>query len=105
MAVAWPIPRLAPVTIAILSLIFIPPCSIRMAHDHLAVGLVGFHHTMRFANLVETKHTGRFGLPFACRDIGGNLLQRYVRQREAGRAEYKTAEEGQVDAARHLQQR
>ena len=38
-------------------------------------------------------------------DVSCDRLKWYVRQREAWLAKHETAEEGEVDAARHLQER
>jgi hypothetical protein len=61
----------------------------------------------RCASWISSKPNTRVGLAFRPpgRHLLRDLLQRYVGQRETRRAEHETAKEGEVDAARHLQQR
>src|SRR5258708_10163535 len=74
-------------------------------NDHLSAGLVRFHHTMGFANFVETKHSGRLRVESAGGNVFGDLLKRHVGKWKTRRAEHETAEERQVDTARHLEER
>src|SRR3989442_2259092 len=71
----------------------------------LPAGLIGLHDAMRFADLLEAKHAGGLALDPARHHLLRNSLQRHVGQREAWCAEHKTAEEREVNAAGHLQQR
>src|SRR5438034_8986934 len=73
--------------------------------DHLSAGLIGLHDAMRFADLLEAKHAGRLCLEPARRHLARDFLQRHVGQWETWCAEHKTAEEREVNAAGHLQQR
>src|SRR5215468_2527979 len=74
-------------------------------HHHLAARFVSFHDAMRLADLVEAEDPGRLCLETPSRHLCGNLLERYIRQRELRRAEHEAAEEREVDAAGYLQQR
>src|SRR5262249_34714383 len=58
-----------------------------------------------FADLLETKNAGRLRLEPARRHFLRDFLKWHVRQRESRLAEHEAAEEGQVNAARHLQER
>src|SRR5262249_53217355 len=71
--------------------------------DHLASGFIGLHHTMGFADLLETEDSRGFRLVAAGRDVSRDALERDVGQREARCAEYEAAEKCQVNTARHLQ--
>src|SRR5262249_26238737 len=85
-----------------------PSCSRRRSlvnDNHFAASLVFLHGTVRFADLVEPEDPGRFDVEPTRRSVRSNLLQRQVRERKARRAEHEAAEERQIDAARHLQQR
>src|SRR5262245_6329607 len=74
-------------------------------HDHLSAGFVCLHYAVSFLDLIEAEGSDRLDVEPTGRGISGDLLKRHVREREARRAENEAAEEGQVDAARHLQQR
>src|SRR5215510_10625380 len=74
-------------------------------NDHLSACLIGLHNAMRFVDLLEAKHAGWLCLEPARLHLSRDFCQRHVGQREALCAEHKTAEEGEVDAAGHLQQR
>src|SRR5215510_15819372 len=75
------------------------------AYDHLAAGLVRFHHLVRFANFLEAKHASRFRLVTASSHVLSDGLERDIREWKAGGAEHKTPEKAKVDPARHLKQR
>src|ERR1700688_176871 len=112
MAVERPIPWLAPVTIATLLDISLHldswmSClnSDSVDDNHLSAGLVRFHHPMGFANVVETKHSGRFRFEPPGSNVFSDLLKRHVGKWKTRRAEHETAEERQVHTARHLQKR
>ena len=70
-------------------------------HD-LAAGLVGLHDAMRLVDFLEAR---RLGPEPALRHLPRDVLERHVGQRETRRAEHEAAEEGEIDAARHLQER
>src|SRR5215813_7192934 len=74
------------------------------AYDHLAAGLVRFHHLVRFANVFEAKHASRFRLVTASSHVLSDGLERDIREGKAGGAEHKTPEKAKVDPARHLEQ-
>src|SRR6266403_3922664 len=74
-------------------------------HHHFPLGLVRLHHSMRLMDLLELINPGRFCLVPAGSDILGDALQRNVGERKAGGSKHETAEEGQIDATRHLQER
>src|SRR5262249_53482999 len=74
-------------------------------HDHLSAGLVGLHDAVSFTDLVEAEDSDRLDVEPTGRGLGGDLLKGHVREREARRTEDEAAEEGQIDTARHLQQR
>src|SRR5260370_3788871 len=74
-------------------------------HHHLSCGLVGLHHAMRLADLLEAEYTRRLCPEAARRHLPPDVLEQHIRQRATRRAEHEAAEERQVDAARHLQQR
>src|SRR5262249_22146417 len=63
------------------------------------------HHSMRLTDLVESENAGWLRVVPAGGDIIGDALQRHVGERKAGGSEHETAEEGQIDATRHLQER
>src|SRR5947209_16435148 len=56
-------------------------------------------------DLVEAEDPDRLDVEPAGRCVFRYLMKRHVRQREARRPEHEAAEESQIDAARHLQQR
>src|SRR5262245_32530574 len=60
---------------------------------------------MRLPNVFEAEHSGRLRLVAACRHPSHDGLQRNVGKRELRSAEDEAAEEGEVDAACHLQKR
>src|SRR5271165_2679702 len=72
---------------------------------HLSAGLVRLHGPMRLADLLEAEDARRLRLEAARRHVLGDLLQWDVGKREARGAEHEAAEEGQVNTARHLQER
>jgi hypothetical protein len=74
-------------------------------HHHLAASFVGLHDAMRLADFLEAKDPGRLRLETPRRHQFGDLLERHVGQWELRLAEHETAEESQVDAAGHLQER
>src|SRR5262249_41376117 len=74
-------------------------------HHHFALGLVRLHHSMRLTDLLELENARWLRLVSAGCDIIGDALQRDVGERKAGGSEHETAEEGQIDATRHLQER
>src|SRR5579885_2392538 len=76
-----------------------------MNDEHPAAGVVGLHEAVRLADLVEAEGSHRLDVEPAGSDVCGDLLQPHVGERKAWSAEYDAAEEGQVDAARQLQQR
>ena len=56
-----------------------------MHHDHhLPPGLVGLHHAMRLADLLELEDPRWFGLVAACGNVISNALKRDVRERKPG---------------------
>src|SRR5258708_3324782 len=73
--------------------------------DHLAAGLVRLHDAVRLMNLAETEDPHRLDVEPTGRGVRGDLVKRHVRERKAGGSEHEAAEEGQIDAARHLQHR
>ena len=73
--------------------------------NHLAASLVGLHDSVSLTDLVEPEDPGRLDVEPAGRSVRSNLLKRHVRERKAWGAEHEAAEESQLDAARHLQQR
>src|SRR5262249_46836044 len=85
-----------------------PSCSHRRSlvnDNHFAASLVFLHGAVRFADLVEPEDPGRLDVePTRC-SVRSNLLKRHVRERKARSSEHEAAEERQIDAARHLQQR
>src|SRR5262245_55517085 len=60
---------------------------------------------MRLPNVLKAEHSGWFRLIAARSHLFGDGLKRNVREGKLRRAEHETAEEGKVDAARHLQER
>src|SRR5215510_11657789 len=60
---------------------------------------------MRLPNVLEAEHSGWLGLVATCRHFFGDGLKRNIREGKPRRAEHETAEEGQIDAACHLQER
>jgi hypothetical protein len=78
---------------------------LRTEHHHFATGLVRFHHPVRFPNILEAEHSRWFRFIATSGHLIGDGLKWNIRQREARFAEHKTAEEAEVDTARHLQQR
>ena len=46
--------------------------------DHLSLGLVGLHHTMRFTDFLEAKGPRGFDIEPAGCGIRGDLLKRHV---------------------------
>src|SRR5262249_44926409 len=72
---------------------------------HLPAGLVGLHDAMRFADLLEAEDPGGLRIEAPGRHLFGDLLERHVGERELRSAEHEAAEEGQVDAAGHLEER
>src|SRR5215510_9680639 len=60
---------------------------------------------MRFPNVLKAKHSGWLRPKSACRHFFGDGLKRNVREGKLRRAEHETSEEGQIDAACHLQER
>jgi hypothetical protein len=74
-------------------------------NNHLSARLVGLHHAVSFLNLIEAKDSDRLDVEPTHSGVRRNLLKRHVRKRETGRAKDEAPEEGQVDAAGHLQQR
>src|SRR2546427_2756119 len=83
----------------------VPPSTRLMCADHLAAGLVGLHHAVSFTDFVEAEDPRRLHVEPAGCGVPGNLLKRDVRERKAWSPEHEAAEESQIDAARHLQQR
>src|SRR5262249_31000150 len=82
------------------------PAALSAANNHdLPASFIALHGPVRFADVLEAKHAGRLGLELARRHLLGDFLQRHVGQRESRRTEHETAEEGEVDAAGHLEQR
>src|SRR5262249_41396002 len=73
--------------------------------NHFAASLVFFHGAVSFADLVEPEDPGRLDVEPTRRSVRSNLLPRPVREGKARSAEQEAAEERQIDAARHLQQR
>ena len=77
-----------------------------MHHDHhLPPGLVGLHHAMRLADLLELEDPRWFCLVAPCGDVIRNALKWDVLERKTRGPENEAAEEGQINAARHLQER
>ena len=74
-------------------------------HDHLSAGFIRLHDAVGLLDIFEAEHSCWLRPVTACLHIGRNTLQRNVRQGEARLPEHEAAEEGQVDTARHLQQR
>jgi hypothetical protein len=67
--------------------------------------LVGFHNAARLADLVETEDPHGLNVePTGC-GVRGDQSKRHVREPKARSTEHEAAEEGQIDAARRLQQR
>src|SRR5262249_17401807 len=71
-------------------------------HHHFPTGLAGLHDAMRFADRLEAEHADGLGLELSRRNLLRDFLQRHVRQRETWIAEYKAAEEGEIDTTCHL---
>src|SRR5262245_18665061 len=69
------------------------------------MGLVSFHHPMGLANVFEAEDARRLRIVAASGDVLSNTLKRHVRERKSRCSENEASEEGQIDAARHLQQR
>jgi hypothetical protein len=74
-------------------------------HNELPVRFIGFHHSMCLPNVFKAEHSGWLHLIAACRHLFGDGLKRNVRERKLRCAEHKAAEESQIDAACHLQER
>src|SRR5262245_22550518 len=74
-------------------------------HNHFPLGLVRLHHSMRLADLLELENARWLRLVPAGGDIIGDALQRNLGEGKAGGSKHETAEEGQIDATRHLQER
>src|SRR5215813_12766594 len=70
--------------------------------DYNKLRLIGFHHSMRFPDVLKAKHSGWLRPKSACRHLFGDGLKRNVRERKL---RHEAAEEGQTDAACHLQER
>src|SRR5262249_59111343 len=60
---------------------------------------------MRFSDVLKAEHSGWLRPKSACRHLFGDGLKRNVREGKLRRAEHETAEESQIDAACHLQER
>src|SRR5882724_12634144 len=60
---------------------------------------------MRLPNVLKAEHSGWLRLIATFRHLFGDGLKRNVREGKPRRAEHEAAEEGQVDAACHLQER
>src|SRR5262249_7255914 len=73
-------------------------------NNQLAVGLVRFHHPVGFTNVLELEHPGRLSFEPALRHVVRDLLKWDIGQGKARRAKDEAPEEGQIHAARHLQQ-
>src|SRR5262245_55499057 len=89
-----------------------PPCAANSTitvsletYHKLPARLIGFHHSMRFPDVLEAEHSGWLRLIAACRHLFGDGLKRNVREGKLRRAEHEAAEESQIDAACHLQER
>src|SRR5262249_61882263 len=80
--------------------------ALRLVDDHhLAASFVGFHDAMGLTDLPEAEDPGWLRLePPRCH-LFADLLERQIGQWELRSAEHEAAEEGQVDAAGHLQER
>src|SRR5262245_14592962 len=74
-------------------------------HNHFSAGFVLLHDAMSVTDFVEAEDSDWLDVEPTSRGVGGDLLKRHVREREARRTEDEAAEEGQMNAARHLQQR
>src|SRR5258708_24956947 len=73
--------------------------------DDLAVGVIALQQAMGLDDLFKAEHargSGEIVARFHAIDDG---LQRHVVDRKSRHAEYKTAEEAEVDSARHLAER
>src|SRR5262245_51396935 len=71
-------------------------------HDHFSFGLVGVHHPVRLADVLEPEYAGWLRLVAAFLHVGGDCLQRDIRHWKARLSKDKTGEEGQVNATCHL---
>src|SRR5262245_42571495 len=60
---------------------------------------------MRLADLLEAEYARRLCFETACGHLLREFLKRHVGQREARSSEHETAEESEIDTARHLQER
>src|SRR5690349_18764813 len=60
---------------------------------------------MRLTDLLKAEDPGWLRLETPGCHLFGNLLERHIGQWELGSTEHEAAEEGQVDAAGHLQKR
>src|SRR6476620_5201997 len=80
------------------------PCCLQK-HHHLPAGLTGVHDAMRFADVLKAEHAAWLGLELARRNLLRDVLQRHVREWETRLTEHEAAEESEIDAARHLQER
>src|SRR4029077_13238743 len=60
---------------------------------------------MSLANFIEAEDPRRLDVKPSSSGVLGDLLERYIRQREAGSSKRKTRKKSQIDAARHLLQR
>src|SRR4030095_8947057 len=74
-------------------------------YDKFPLRLIGFHHSMCLPNVFKAEDSGWLRLVAACRHFLGNRLKRNVREGKPRRAEHKAAEDSQIDAACHLQER
>src|SRR5262245_23736788 len=73
-------------------------------YNNLPDRLIGFHKSVRLSNVIKAEHSGWLRLIAACRHLFGDGLKRNVREGKLRRPEHETAEEGEVDAACHLQE-
>src|SRR5262249_60508597 len=64
-----------------------------MNNNHLATGLVGFHHAVGFTDFVEAEDPRRLDVDPAGRGVLSNFLKRDIRERKARSSEHKAAEE------------
>src|SRR5947208_3660681 len=78
---------------------------VAVGHHHLPAGFVGLHHAMCFADLLEAEHPRRLCFKTTRRHLLRDFLKRHIGQRETRRAEHEAAEEGEIDTARHLEER
>jgi hypothetical protein len=74
-------------------------------HNNLSSSLIGLHDPMSLANFIEAEDPRWLHVEPTGSGIFGDLLERHIRQGEAGSSERETRKEGKINAACHLQRR